>query len=124
MSKYTSGPWSVGEPRKMGDERHGYIWWDVPVHVGELCNRGNCLAIVCLGGEGATSSVLEDVKLNACLIAAAPDCYEALKALHDLFENGDFYIRKFNNRITNGDQDVIDAMFKKVDVALAKVEKA
>jgi hypothetical protein len=80
MSEYTPGPWSVGhmEPRKYGA---GITQYETPVHVGEAGNRGNCLAIVYLGGVGAITSTPEATMANARLIAAAPDLLAAAKLI-------------------------------------------
>lgn len=76
MGRHTPAPWSVGVPRGVGKRQE---WPEVPVHVGEFSNRGNCIALVYMGGDGATLSTSEAVLANATLIAAAPAMYEALK---------------------------------------------
>lgn len=76
MEKHTPGPWSVGVPRGVGKRQE---WPEVPVHVGEFSNRGNCIALVYMGGDAATLSTSEAVLANANLIAEAPNMYELLK---------------------------------------------
>ena len=85
-SRFTPGPWSVGEPKKMRGCYPGGEYVDIPLHVGESGNRGNAFGSVSLGGPGATSGALPDVMANARLIAAAPEMYEALKA-YEALEN-------------------------------------
>lgn len=79
-TSYTEGPWSISEPSKsifsnMPEQ------WRCAVHVGEGAQRGNALAIVYLGGDGAINSTKEAVEANAKLIAAAPTLLDACRAL-------------------------------------------
>jgi len=73
--KATQGPCSIGDARKMGSEKHGYTWFEVPVHVGVLGNtehlRGNAFCLVLHGGPGATRSDLRSVIATAQFIAEA-----------------------------------------------------
>jgi hypothetical protein len=72
---HTPGPWSVGRSIL----REGGQYLEVAVHVGEGATRGNCIALVYQGGEGAISSRTEDVEANARLIASAPSLLASLK---------------------------------------------
>lgn len=81
MSAHTPGPWSVGYTRPMNVHASLKHMVEVPIHVGEGGGRGNALALVSLGGPGATSLHREDIEANARLIAAAPEMYGALCAV-------------------------------------------
>ena len=83
---HTPGPWSVGDTRVTQSSGLKHI--EVPVHVGRFGvspGRGNCFAIVYMGGRGAISQDHLDVEANAKLIAAAPDMYRALEEAWKLF---------------------------------------
>lgn len=84
MSAHTPGPWSFIE-RKPTHECYGKSAIECLIRVGEGPLAGNVLAIVGLGGKGATSYQLDDVRANANLIAAAPDLLAALNRLLDGF---------------------------------------
>lgn len=69
--------------------------------------------------------IKEDGKVirAAFLPNAAREMYDALKLVVALFEaETPFLIEKLGGRMTNGDQDKIDEVFRKVDEALAKAE--
>lgn len=83
--EHTPGPWSVGTPRTKGARNE---WPEVPVHVGDFSNRGNCLALVYMGGDGATSTESGKVLANAHLIAASPDLYVAASEAVELLLGG------------------------------------
>lgn len=92
MSKpYTPGPWSVGHTRKSRTDPAFGPFHETPVHVGSYENRGNALAVVYLGGDGALRSDVESVEANARLIAAAPDVVKAAQ----LLGGGDLYLEEF-----------------------------
>lgn len=78
---HTPAPWSVmwqnSRERNYGG---GIKHWEVPVQVGSQDNGGNIIAIVSMGGNGATSSTKESVEANACLIAAAPDLLRVVQS--------------------------------------------
>lgn len=78
---HTSGPWSVGYSEKKRYAASDSDWWEAAVHVGEGGSRGNCLALVCMGGPGATHADQDSVEANARLIAAAPQLLEALETV-------------------------------------------
>ena len=78
-TQWTPGPWSVG--RTISRERGAYL--ETPVHVGERGNRGNCIALVYLGGPGAIHGDAASLEANAHLIAATPDLYEALENIEN-----------------------------------------
>jgi hypothetical protein len=60
---------------------------------------------------------------HAFLPNAAREMYDALKLVVALFEpDAPFLIEKHGGRMTNGDQDKIDEVFRKVDEAIAKAE--
>ena len=88
-TQWTPGPWSVG--RTISRERGAYL--ETPVHVGERGNRGNCIALVYLGGPGAIHRDAASLEANAHLIAAAPDLYEALELMtREIVERHDITI--------------------------------
>lgn len=76
----TAGPWSVGHPRDAS------YCTEIPIHVGVGANRGNALAIVSLGGNGAIDGSRNAVMANARLIAAAPDLRAACEAVDLCFQ--------------------------------------
>lgn len=82
----TPGPWSVGYIGKQNVDPILGDWYEAPIHVGKE-KPGNCLAIVYLGGDGATDFSREAVEANARLISAAPDMLEALEAMVSGKEN-------------------------------------
>lgn len=83
-SKHTPGPLSVCQARRqIVDPRLGE-WWEIPIAVGEGAAIGNTLAVVYMGGPGATRNDFESLKANARLFAAAPDLLAALKRSVDL----------------------------------------
>lgn len=63
----TSGPWCVGNTRQ---NHSNPIMFETAIHVGDDATRGNCLARVGLGGEGAINASAEAVEANAQFIAA------------------------------------------------------
>lgn len=69
--KHTPGPWSLSDPQKREFYGAGE-WWECRVHVGNK-NRGNSLATVYLGGDGATCTRKEEVMANARLIVLSPE---------------------------------------------------
>lgn len=78
--EFTPGPWSVGHTRKSSVS--AFAHFETPVHVGSE-NRGNCLAIVYLGGPGAGDMSQGAIEANARLISSAPDLLEACERLLD-----------------------------------------
>lgn len=76
---HTPGPWSVGNAR-VAKYATGTSC-EIAIHVGEGSKRGNCLAIVYMGGDGAIRATESHIEANAKLIAAAPDMAEALQAM-------------------------------------------
>lgn len=78
MEKHTPGPWTVGDYSEANYPRN---WPEVAVHVGGPENRGNAIAIVYLGGGGATSTAREGILANARLIASAPKLLSELRML-------------------------------------------
>lgn len=81
--------WQCSTQRKWGG---GHTSWEVPVCVGRLENGslGNVIAIVHMGGKGATTSTKEAVEANARLIATAPDLLAVCELALMLIENGNF----------------------------------
>lgn len=81
MSAYTPGPWCVGATcRSMPEGQYP----EIPVRVGSWGANGgpgNALAMVYMGGPGATSTQEADLEANARLIAQAPALVEALQGL-------------------------------------------
>jgi hypothetical protein len=67
----TPGPWTTGTTGRQAIHPNLPAMFEAAVHVGNESDRGNCLAIVGLGGPGATSSAYEMVTDNAAFIAAA-----------------------------------------------------
>lgn len=99
-AKHTPGPWHYQKES------------DAYTHIVRDC-EGAMIASTPQWSNGIAEA-------NARLIAAAPELLEALKAWEELFM-GDFAIRLVSNRpITNGDQDVIDAVITKARNAIAK----
>lgn len=84
-SKHTPGPWTVGDTRLQRVHERLQPMHETAVHCGGSETRGNCLAIVYLGGNGALRSDKESVEANARLISAAPDlltaCEEVLNEM-------------------------------------------
>ncbi len=79
----TPGPWVVGDQIRR-EYRAAGVRWETMIHVGSedpKVGRGNAFAVVTLGGPGATSASADDVLANACLMAASPDLYDALRNL-------------------------------------------
>ncbi len=78
-AKFTPGPWCIGSMtvRSLASGE----WPEVAIHVGDFANRGNVLAVVHMGGDGALSSDPGPITDNARLIAAAPALYEALEKM-------------------------------------------
>lgn len=97
MSKHTPGPWSTGDFNPAEAMHFGA---NMPVHVGtfDSVDRGNALAVVYLGGPGATSVSRENIIANARLIAAAPELVEALGALLYTYEGDDLGVDAANAR--------------------------
>lgn len=99
---HTPGPWSVGYTRRsrlhasLGDS------FETAIHVGTPTNRGNCLAIVYIGGDGALDNSREAVEANARLIAAAPELLAALRECYAIvaLQNGNLHddINQIMNR--------------------------
>lgn len=98
MSEYTKGPWSVMFQNSRAVEYPGYQGWQVPIQCGAHGvngGPGNVLAIVHMGGPGATSSTKESVEANARIIAAAP---ELLDAAEDALRELDFCVEVAGRR--------------------------
>lgn len=72
---------SVGRVEEIKTSR--ITWHEVPIHVGDTENQGNCVAKVVMGGPGGTSSKAEDVLAMANRIVRAVNTFdqarEALK---------------------------------------------
>lgn len=67
----TPGPWSNTPARSTGHKSPMPDFHEARVHVGPKENFGNSIAIVCMGGSGATSCSADDVSANAAYIALA-----------------------------------------------------
>ena len=67
-AKHTRGPWKVGDSTEPHDKR---LW---------IQCKGNGHTIARMADAGQKG------KANACLIAAAPDMLEALRAMQEMFE--------------------------------------
>ena len=71
MTEYTPGPWRNGDPQ-------------MHIQAGNIL-AGNRLIANCLGfATNAIDTTVEENQANARLIAAAPDLYEAAKAVTDM----------------------------------------
>ncbi len=73
-SKWTAGPWCVGDEKKVSEI------WNVEI----LGQQGYSLVSTCYGtttGLADWYAGAREVKANAHLIAAAPDLYEALEGI-------------------------------------------
>ena len=70
-AKPTETPWCMGQPRVQGEYPGIGKRYQYTIHVGVGPRRGNCIAIVHMGGHGATVNSEETVKANAELIVRA-----------------------------------------------------
>lgn len=83
-AKITSA--SVGYTRRHHNNAGG--WVSVPIHVSDHPLRGNCFAIVELGGHGATSNDEADVRATATFMANAfDDLPRLVRALQRVVED-------------------------------------
>lgn len=86
MSDYTKGPWEILKKDNSNINWNSY-------HIGAYYNE------VCIV-RGTKNSMVDwlasclDLEANANLIAAAPELYEALEAINDYWESGNFSRRK------------------------------
>lgn len=87
-TKFTPGPWTAFEAFQ-DPESHWSVGprFKACIRVGGTTNAGNVIAIVCMGGDGATSSSGAAVDANARLIADAPAMYALLQKIVDHFQN-------------------------------------
>ena len=91
--QHTPGPWSIGHTRRSSIDINLSDCVETPVHVGEGGSKGNCLAIVYIGGPGAIRNGREYTEANARLISAAPELLEACQQLLQIvrLQNGNLY---------------------------------
>lgn len=121
MSGFTPGPWTAKSipPSRIVDgtlivdwgeiKSCVTIWRDYVNDDGNKCHR-------------PIADVLHEQQANANLISAAPDLHAALKTFYNFFQQDGtpYWITKYKNQFTVGEQEVIDKMFADAAAALAK----
>lgn len=124
MSEATPRPWSIGHLRK-ASSLHSYN--DLPIHCGAPGvngGQGNVIAIVHMGGPGATSNLPTSIEANAEFIVRAVNCHDDLvQALHQMLP----YARSRVNEMVAGMvgnlyPNIVLAELERAEAALAKAE--
>lgn len=116
---YTPGPWNVDE--------YGHVVDKDGFTIAEADSTGVFPNWASLGiqhwadapGKAFIDRADDEVEANTNLIAAAPELYEALKAIRDAFIKGEIKFTK----VRQADKDPYHPANIKMSAALAKVEQ-
>lgn len=78
IKKHTPAPWCVGNIQSKRYAGYPGESFEASIHIGDKSNRGNCLAIVYMGGEGATRNSRDAIEENARRIVACVNACEGI----------------------------------------------
>jgi hypothetical protein len=76
--KHTPAPWCIGDIQAKRYPGYPGESFEAGIHVGDKPNRGNCLAIVYSGGDGALRNSMNDIEANARRIVACVNACEGI----------------------------------------------
>ncbi len=104
MNKHTPGPWSLGEPERVGEGLHA------PIHA----QKHGELAMVVWQMEDARIERVRsiDCEANAHLIAAAPELLESLTNLVGLARLGAAHLDKYHAALASAEAVIAKARGK------------